>query len=676
MKQKKGKKAIKKNTDLFYTKNWFILTALLVFTFIVFYNSLHNDFVEWDDNEYVYQNEDIRSISPSSLAHLFTRPYVGMYSPLAMVTYAFDYQIWGNNPYGYHLTNLLFHLANVILAFFLFYRLTQKKAIATIVALFFAIHPMHVESVSWIAERKDVVYTFFYLMTLLLYIKYCTTKSIKYLWIAVGSFVLSCFSKSAAVTLPVLLLLFDYFLHRFDINKEEVKEYLFIPLSWWKIGLEKLPFFVVSASFAIVSMYTQADAISDFSGIGIWKHALIVIYASVYYIIAFLIPINLNYLHPFTFNLTWEYYAAPAVWIVLLLIFIFAKSYRRALIFGLGFYLITIGLTLHIFPVGMAVVSERYAYVPYIGLAFILGVIYYKVNPKWRFIPVILLTIGSLILGYLSWERNKVWKNTYELSDDGIKKCPWNFSAYFMRGNAWLFGMGCEENIEKAIIDYSQSIRIQPNMLSFMNRGFARAKFNDYTGAFKDLNRSIEMGLTATARKDKESAYRCYFYKADLLDHFGSLDSALVNYEIALKHHPGDTTIINSIKRTKEKMRESTSKPDFDKLMQAAQDDIFRQDFQSALVNVNNALVLEPHKPSVYFLRAEIYFHAHEYELALEDMNIAILMNPNNAEYFYNRGNLHLLLEQRALACQDFRESLRLGKQEAFLPIYELCGNK
>src|SRR5882762_11139664 len=202
------------------------LAAILLLTGLVYQPSLDNAFTNWDDNRYVLQTS---TVTHPTLQSILTEPVAGNYHPLTMASLALNYAISGARPASYHWLNLLLHLANTALVFLFVRKLSGGRLWTTVVtSVFFGIHPTHVESVAWISERKDVLYAFFYLIALIVYLRYLDTRRAPWLILALLAFVLSLASKPAAVVLPLTLLAIDYFRRR--------------PWSP-SVALEKAPFF-------------------------------------------------------------------------------------------------------------------------------------------------------------------------------------------------------------------------------------------------------------------------------------------------------------------------------------------------------------------------------------------------------------------------------------------------
>ncbi len=236
--------------------------------------ALKNGFVNWDDEYYVVSNALLRG--PQWIG-IFTRPVVSNYHPLTVLSLAANYAISGTEPWSYLLFNLLLHLANTVLVFWFAYLLSDKKRwVALFTALLFGIHPMHVESVVWISERKDVLYTLFFLLSLLAYWKYLQTNRSTGYWACFLLFACSLLSKPAAIVLPLVLLLLDYWKER--------------PFTR-RVVLEKIPFFLVGGLFAVVTLKLQSvTAMTSLDLYPFWVRLFFASYAIIVYLAWFFVP--------------------------------------------------------------------------------------------------------------------------------------------------------------------------------------------------------------------------------------------------------------------------------------------------------------------------------------------------------------------------------------------------
>jgi len=261
---------------------------IVILTFIAFYPSLNCAFTKWDDHLYVTESNLIKSLSFDNIKKMLSPESIVAlnYHPLTMLSLAIDYQFAKLNPQWYHFVNILLHLVNTVLVFFFIYRLAGKKLIpAIIVSVFFGIHPMHVESVTWVAERKDVLYTLFFMASLLTYLTYIKSGKNKFLLFTLLLFVFSVFSKAMGVVLPFVLLLVDYFLNRkFDR----------------KMLLEKIPFLIVSLIIGIFAIQVQKqEAIGSFEAFSLPNRIAIGFYGFFMYIYKLILPLNLSSFHPY-----------------------------------------------------------------------------------------------------------------------------------------------------------------------------------------------------------------------------------------------------------------------------------------------------------------------------------------------------------------------------------------
>ena len=415
------------------------LGVLLLVTFLCFSNALNNNFLEWDDTSYIHENKAIQKLDYQHVKEIFTSFYMANYHPLTSLSYAVEYSIVGTkSTFLYHIDNVLLHLLNLLLVFFLFRLVTGKNWVGLIMAALFALHPTRVESVAWISERKDVLYTFFFLLSLLLYQKFSTSGkklSDKNYLLAIVFFLLSLMSKSAAVTLPVVFLLFDY------LNKRK-----FTTASI----LEKLPFFALSVVFGILALKSQTEAINDLPDYSILNRFLLLNFTVLKYIYLAFVPIGLSGLHPYPAivngSLPLEYNIAPIFLLAIISAVIYSFRKTRVVIFGVLFFMVTISLVLQVLPVGGAILSERYTYVPYLGLYFIMAwyaAMYIEEKGKSfsSVKPFVSAALGILLViyGFTTYSRNRVWKEDLSLWDDVIATYPNTaYTAYLDRGKAKL----------------------------------------------------------------------------------------------------------------------------------------------------------------------------------------------------------------------------------------------
>ena len=412
------------------------LGVILLVTCAALFPSLKNGFTNWDDDRYVTNNPLIQDLSWNRIEQIFSVFFQGNYHPLTLLSYAIEFQSFQLNPSVYHVTNLLLHLLNCSLVFWLIFKLGGDLITSFIVGILFGIHPLHVESVAWIAERKDVLYALFFLGAIISFLQYRQSgRNKRYYYVSLFLFLLSCLSKGMAVTLPLVLLLIDYYLDK-KINKRAV--------------IEKIPFLITSLLFGIVAILAQRaqGAVGDTAVYSVLDTVFIACYGVVFYIVKAVVPINLSAMYPYPGKpegmLPTLYLISPVAVAALVFLISYSRRYTRRIIFGSAFFFICIVPVLQLLPVGVAVTADRYFYVSSIGIFYIVGEgfsnfyhsTYVRAN---RFIPAAIV-LGILILSivwYLTLERTKIWNNSISLFNDVLEQNPSDPLAYVNLGKAY-----------------------------------------------------------------------------------------------------------------------------------------------------------------------------------------------------------------------------------------------
>jgi len=553
--------------------------AILV-SFIALFPTLRNEFVNWDDIVYVMNNEMIKDFSLQDFRQIFSSYYMGNYHPFTLLSFAADYSWSEMNPYGYHLHNLLLHLINVGLVYWLTWVLTQKKYyLSLLVALLFGIHPMHVESVAWISERKDLLYTFWYLLGLISYLYYIRKGHIRFYLLGLIAFLFSLLSKAQAVTLPMILLLIDY-LYRREISR--------------KLILEKIPFFILALLFGIIAIFAQ-QADNAINPVGItWVEALFFgQYSFIVYLIKFLVPVNLSCLH--TYPLTpdgsapWYIYLSPLIFILLFWLILRTWRTRRYITFSLLFFLFAISPVLQFLPVGQAIVAERYTYIPYIGLSLLVAWLIGEIPTASRFrkfMPgiIILLILVLFTFAYTSWNRSGVWKNSITLWTDVMKKYPMAIASYVNRG----FIYNQYDRYREAIADCDAGIAIDPDHYKlYVNRGISHKRLKQYDLAVRDFTVAIEK---------EPHDYQSYMERGIIYtDHLNQPEEGIPDFRTYLEHNPEHPHANFNMAVAWFKLRE----------------------FDSAMVYCLRAMEFNPQNPVPYYIAAVIHADRNDFENAL-----------------------------------------------------------
>lgn len=461
---------------LFGLKTPMMIVLLLAITFITYIPALSNGFVLWDDPEYVLQSPYIQKID---LNTLFSVYYMGNYHPLALLSLAIDYSLFEFNPFGYHFMNLAFHLVNTLLVFVFVQLLTRKTSpfVSFFTALMFGIHPMHVESVAWVSERKDVLYTLFFLSSLVIYLQYTIKGGIHRYGLAIVLFLLSLLSKGQAVVLAPVLLVIDYFFGN-GITKKTV--------------LEKIPFFALSLTFGIIAIKAQGEeaAINE----NYYSKATSIFWGSYGYLVYLfksVLPLKLSGAYPYPINMEDRsmpsyFYIMPVIAIAVLATLLVKFKTNKYVWFGLLFFSITISIVLKFIPVGDTIIAERYTYIPYIGLFIMIGkgLENLLANAKTKNIAIGIFLFAFLGSSAASFARIGVWKDSFTFWGDVTEKYPNYWRAYNCLGQEYLKAQNYEKAAEYFTLSGARDKWAPP--VPYMMRGAI------YTDHLKDYDKAAE----------------------------------------------------------------------------------------------------------------------------------------------------------------------------------------
>ena len=462
---------------------WLGAILVLTLTFAAHVRGLQGQFVEWDDTNHITRNVAIRALTLENLDLMFAHPIAKLYCPLTWLSFAVDYQIWGRDPVGYHLTNLLLHLANTLLVLVLVRKILRDRfEYATVAALLtaaiFGVHPLRVESVAWATERKDVLFAFFYLCALIAYWRWLGTRQWRTYWTCFGLFVASALSKSTAITFPFVLLVIDHWLAK------------------RKAWDEKVPFFAVSLVITTITLMVQAggtgETVATPAVIPLWARPGLVGYCSLFYVKKFFWPFHLSAVYQSFAEMGWhpvtslEYVAALAV--VTALVIAVGRRWP-ALLPAWVFYLLTLSPTIGLVPVGIHVVADRFSYLPLIGLALPLsmGVVWAIAllpNSASRFAMSLVAAAILITLAFLTDQRGAVWSNTGTLFGNALQENP-NCLPAHVNLTVW---HTTRKEFDEAIHQGQQAVALAPDGIpGRKNLAYALISNGDRRGAISAL---------------------------------------------------------------------------------------------------------------------------------------------------------------------------------------------
>jgi tetratricopeptide (TPR) repeat protein len=606
--------------------------GLAVLVFIAFHKALDNQFVDWDDFTYVVNNDLVRDKENTGIKEIFTTPVSSNYHPLTILSMRLNAAECSTCPEGispkpFIKWNIILHTADTILVLLLIYILTGGNLlIAAVTAVIFGIHPMHVESVAWISERKDVLYTFFFLPGLITYVKFKETG--KYIWLTFSFvlFILSCLSKGMAVVFPVVLILINFWYDRrtFTSFKDFLKGLFSL-----KTALLLTPFFIVSLFFGLLAFKIQSgmnflgilnmagsspdvvNAAGPFTFFQILQHAG---YGFVTNVTKFFVPVNLSAFYPYpgsrefisgTYSLLVK--LSPLLMLAIAIAALISARKTKLFAFGLGFFLLTIILVLQLIPVGYAITADRYTYLSYLGLAFIAGSL---VAGSGRF-RIWLLTITGIWITafiFITIRQNEVWSNTESLWSNTIEKFPGVEVARRSRGKYY-------SKMAFAAADSRQRKRYEDlaleDFLSAVRSGSKNAEV--YEGA----------GVIYGARGKNEESLKF-------------LDSA-----IRLDSSNGSIFYNRALSLSKAGRKEE------------------------AVEDYTKALRLSPEKSvRIHTNRSNLLLSMGKFAEVIEDLDFLIKNDPGNADNYYNRAVARQVTNDLKGAIDDYRKVLEINPKD------------
>ncbi|MFM7902283.1 MAG: tetratricopeptide repeat protein [Bacteroidota bacterium] len=469
------------------------MAAIVAVTFILYAGSLKNELLTFDDNDY-FAYKEVRELSWSGIGHIFTNHHLIMYQPLPVLSFAIQHHFSGTNGYSYHLVNLLLHLLCVFAVCGFVKRLTPNLWMPIVVAGLFAIHPMNVEPVAWMSARSSMLYALFYLLALMSYVDYLKSDRINRLWLTGLFFIIALFCKVQAITLPLALLLLDYYFGRRVFEKSNL--------------LAKAPFVLLSALFGFIAVSdsaTQSNLTDGMLANYNWLHVpFLVSWSFCFYMFKLFLPVQLCgiYTYPVLENglLPWAYYASmlPFVGLAWLL---WRNRHDKQVLFAAGFFLLTIIINIQLIPSRLFIVADRYAYIPYIGLFMLLYFVFTSDRMRYRTKAVLpyILAVFVLFFSVTTYARSQKWSSDIPFLTDIIEKnegAPYIYRAYGNRA----VKLQSLSRFEEALADYTKAIELYgSDGKTYFNRSKVYMALNRNREALTDLDSAAVRDSTQAA---------------------------------------------------------------------------------------------------------------------------------------------------------------------------------
>lgn len=603
----------------------YLALAVGLITFIVYLPALRNGFVDWDDMIYVVKNPHLRSLDGDFFQWAFFDYATNLWHPLTWTSHALDFALWGANPLGHHLTNVILHAVNTAIVIQLSVLLLQSyndarrrseltgqtiTIAAGIAGLLFGLHPIHVESVAWVAERKDLLYSLFYMMSIMAYLRFGrdsdaveagTRRINRFYFFSLGWFALSLCSKPMAVTLPVILIILDWYpLERFRSGKALIS-----------ILLEKIPFIALSAGVSLLTIMAQKAA----GGLAAMQHApmgmrtLVAVRALMMYLWNLVAPVNLLPYYPYPSDVS---LGTPVYPMALLLVLsvtaacCYVARHHRVWFAVWVFFIVTLAPVLGFVQAGSQAMADRFVYLPSLGPFLLMGIgcalVWEQVGTgvKHSFFTrralAGLFCVISLSMAVLTVKQTGIWKNTITLWEYNLKKAPGaGPEAYYLRGTAFRN----DKQFDRALEDFSKVISMAPTYFpGYLERG----------GIF------LEQGLYDRAIEDESKAI--------------SLDAGLVNAYVT---------------RGKAYLLKGDPVQSF-------------KDFEYALA-------LNPGWVTAYGGRGDVYSSLGEWDKAIADYSkaLSLLADLDDVHIYISRGDAYLKKGANELAIRDYQTACNMG---------------
>ncbi|HBA61765.1 MAG TPA: hypothetical protein DCZ92_13335 [Elusimicrobia bacterium] len=511
-------------------------------TFVVFAPAIKNGFVNWDDLGALLDNRHYRGFGWQNLKWMFTTFHMGLYQPLSWLTYALDHALWGMNPHGYHLTNILLHAAGASVFFLLCAELLraarpEKEAgrgllfSAAFAALFFSLHPLRVESVAWVTERRDVLSGLFYLLSIYWYVRARAAAAGQTrpasLGLSLAAFVLALLSKGITVTLPAALLLLDLY----PLRRLPPQPKLWFSPQARPVWREKLPYLVLGALFAAAGYAAQGSALRSFGEFGLGDRALHSLYSTMLYAAKTALPLNLSPLYQLSGGALPVYLFGGLSFIIVTAALFFLRGRWPAGAAAWAFYLVTLAPVMGIVKFGAQAAADRYTYLSCLSFALLAGAgflaAWRAAEGKYRGLSS---AAACAVLLALAWSTNaqiKVWRDSETLWNRVLALDPGIDLAHNNLGTE-LLALG---RAQEAFGHFEEALRLNP---AYPGAHYNLGKYYEEKG----LNPEAAEHYAEALRLDPRFA-RAGYNLGLLFEKQGKTGPALFYYEQAIKGDPG-----------------------------------------------------------------------------------------------------------------------------------------
>jgi protein O-mannosyl-transferase len=632
-----------------------IAALVVVVTGIVFSGVMKLEWTNWDDDEYVYENE---MVMKGDYKAIFTTPVNNNYNPLPVAMHAWEWNVMADKAaeqkdptkalvdkaWFFHLNNFWMHLVCTLLVFWLMIELGLNPWWAGLAALMFGIHPLRVESVAWITERKDVMFGMFYVGALIAYIKYLNTKKALFIVICGLLFVLSLFSKIQAVSLPLSMIAIDWYRGR-KLN-----------LSW---AVEKTVFFLGSLAVGLIGVIILAkgETIDTTQTFGIMDRVALGFTSYCLYIVKAIIPYETCTFYPYPKEVTPLYYIGLIAAAAIVVGAVLLRKVAKEVTFGIAFFSVNIVFLLQIVGAGSAFFADRFTYIAYIGLFFSMAMLAQRAVEKNKAVMLPLLTaIGVVMLagfGALTVRYIPKWKDSNTIWTDVMRKYPKKVVLSYVNRGQYLRRRGqylrnqkqvalAQADLDTAFADFNMAIQLQPKYhLSYLNRGNIYFDRGENDKALADYSKVLEiLGPIDLKKRIDPAAAGALSNRGAIYSRKGMVKEALADLDLALKINPKDQNTWNNRAVTHFDMG----------------------DYPKAIIDFTEFMKFNPNSGGPINARGVCYMRINKWKESLADFDRAIQLEPNNGAFYSNRAIAQANLGNKAAALADAQKAQGLGQ--------------
>ncbi len=672
-------------TERFYQKHrkFLFFVLLSVATVATYWRVSQCDFINLDDDKYVSENSHVQEgFTSESLRWAFTTMYQANWHPVTWLSHMLDYLLFGSNPAGHHITSAMFHLANSLILFLLFNRMTGAVWKSFFVAAIFVTHPLHVESVAWVAERKDVLSTFFGLLTFWAYVQFTERSSWKWYILAILFFALGLMSKPMLVTLPFLMLLLDYWpLQRFgkgadsmDTRRKSISKSNNInrTRSFIKLVVEKTPFLLLAAASAVITYTAQqgGGAVSSFEILPLYVRFGNALTGFVKYIQKSVWPSGLAVFYPYSPDDITLWKTVVAAFLLIAITFWLLRSTKVKSYYSVGWlwFLGTLVPVIGIIQVGSQSMADRYMYLPMIGLNIIAVWGMWDLATKMSIGNRIVGAIGVSVIILFSLQGGRqvgYWQNNITLFEHAIEVTSGNYIAHNTLG----FALAKQGKVTDAINQYNIALSIKPNYADAHNNlGNALFAEGQAREAIAHFTESIKVNPTL---------WIPHYNLANALAETGNDSAAILHYREVIRLNPGYPNVHNDLGiilsrngSVEESLSELSEALRLNPAFTQAHYNVGiifmdRGDTADAIAHFKEAVRLKPDYAEAHFYLGEALRSTGKTDLAIAQYKSAVSIAPTYLEARYKLAEIYSKAEKTDEAIIQYNEILKIAPDEA-----------